>query len=133
MTCASWRSTYVYSAFNSAFMVQWAKDQAETASSFLCLANPWKQGVNRLYDIILVDPRRNWNDTLRYCTNSTTKVFWRFMKGKFNPYVLWPLAQKFQNGIVDQTTNWDFTVNILGKQIGISILTYLYLGCNLRF
>ena len=32
------------------------------------------------------------------------------MKGKFDAYVLWPLAKKFQNLIVDQSTARDFTV-----------------------
>ena len=32
------------------------------------------------------------------------------MKGKFDTYGLWPLAQKFQNWIVDQSTACDFTV-----------------------
>ena len=37
-------------------------------------------------------------------------IFRRFMKGKFNANVLWPLAKKFQNWIVDQSTAHDFTV-----------------------
>ena len=32
------------------------------------------------------------------------------MKGKFDAYVLWPLAQKFQNWMVDRSTARDFTV-----------------------
>ena len=32
------------------------------------------------------------------------------MKGKIDAYVLWPLAQRFQNLIVDRTTARDFTV-----------------------
>ena len=32
------------------------------------------------------------------------------MKRKFDAYVLWPLAKKFQNLIVDQSTARDFTV-----------------------
>ena len=32
------------------------------------------------------------------------------MKGKFDTYVLWPLAKKFQNWIVDRSTARDFTV-----------------------
>ena len=32
------------------------------------------------------------------------------MKGKFDAYVLWPLAKKFQNWIVDRSTAFDFTV-----------------------
>ena len=43
---------YVYSAFNCGFMVQWAKDQAETASSFLCLALSrhlgWGTSINQI-------------------------------------------------------------------------------------
>ena len=34
------------------------------------------------------------------------------MKGKIDAYVLWPLAQKFQNWIVDQSTACDFTVAV---------------------
>ena len=40
------------------------------------------------------------------------KIFRRLMKGKFYPYVLWPLTQKFQNLIVDRSTARDFTVMI---------------------
>ena len=32
------------------------------------------------------------------------------MKGKFDAYVRWPLAQNFQNWIVDRSTARDFTV-----------------------
>ena len=32
------------------------------------------------------------------------------MKGKSDAYVLWPLAKKFQNWIVDRSTTRDFTV-----------------------
>ena len=32
------------------------------------------------------------------------------MKGKFDAYVLWPLAKMFQNWIVDRSTARDFTV-----------------------
>ena len=38
------------------------------------------------------------------------QIFRRLMKGKFDAYVLWPLAKKFQNWIVDQSTARDFTV-----------------------
>ena len=34
------------------------------------------------------------------------------MKGKFDPYVLWPLAKSLQNWIVDRSTARDFTVYI---------------------
>ena len=33
------------------------------------------------------------------------------MKGKFDAYVLWPLAKKFQNLIVDRSTARDFSVS----------------------
>ena len=32
------------------------------------------------------------------------------MQGKFDAYVLWPLAKRIQNWIVDQSTARDFTV-----------------------
>ena len=32
------------------------------------------------------------------------------MKGKLDPYVLWPLAKKLQNWIVEQSTARNFTV-----------------------
>ena len=38
------------------------------------------------------------------------QIFRRLMKGKFDAYVLWPLAKKFQNWIVDRSTARDFTV-----------------------
>ena len=38
------------------------------------------------------------------------RIFRRLMKGKFDAYVLWPLAKKFQNWIVDQSTARNFTV-----------------------
>ena len=38
-------------------------------------------------------------------------IFRRLMKGKFDTYVVWPLAKKFQNWIVDRSTARDFTVS----------------------
>ena len=38
------------------------------------------------------------------------QIFRRLMKGKFDAYVLWPLAKKFQNWIVDRSTSCNFTV-----------------------
>ena len=38
------------------------------------------------------------------------RIFRLFMKRKFDPYVLWPLAKKVQNWIVDRSTTRDFTV-----------------------
>ena len=38
------------------------------------------------------------------------QIFRSLMKGKFDAYVLWPLAQKVQNWIVDRSTARDFTV-----------------------
>ena len=35
------------------------------------------------------------------------------MKGKFDAYVLWPLAKKSQNWIVDRSAARDFTVSQL--------------------
>ena len=40
-------------------------------------------------------------------------IFIRLMKGKFDAYVVWPLAKKFQNWIVDRSTARDFTVSIV--------------------
>ena len=57
MTWTSWRSTYDYSAFNSAFMVQWAKDQAETASSFLCLAKQTPLFCGNIHKLRLQKPK----------------------------------------------------------------------------
>ena len=37
------------------------------------------------------------------------------MKGKFDAYILWPLAKKFQNWIVDRSTARDFTVIDVNK------------------
>ena len=38
------------------------------------------------------------------------RIFRSLMKGKFDAYVLWPLAKKFQNWIVNRSTARDFTV-----------------------
>ena len=38
------------------------------------------------------------------------QIFRRIMKGKFDTCVLWPMAKKFQNWIVDRSTACDFTV-----------------------
>ena len=38
------------------------------------------------------------------------QIFRRLMKGIFDPYVLWPLAKKFQTWIVDRSNSCDFTV-----------------------
>ena len=39
-----------------------------------------------------------------------SRIFRLFTKGKFDAYVVWPLAKKFQNWIVDRSTARDFTV-----------------------
>ena len=39
------------------------------------------------------------------------QIFRRLMKWKFDSYVLWPLAKKSQNWIVDQSTTRDITVD----------------------
>ena len=39
------------------------------------------------------------------------RIFRLFMKGKFDAYVLWPLAKRVQNWIVDRSTARDFTVS----------------------
>ena len=39
------------------------------------------------------------------------RIFSLFMKGKFDAYVLWPLAKRVQIWIVDRSTARDFTVN----------------------
>ena len=36
------------------------------------------------------------------------RIFRLFMKGKFDAYVLWPLAKKYQNWIVDRSTEMRF-------------------------
>ena len=54
-----------------------------------------------------------------YCKVASSRLswlvahFWIFrliMKGEFDNYVLWPLAQRVQNSIVDRSTCRDFTV-----------------------
>ena len=54
-----------------------------------------------------------WN-TEKVASRSTSRLVanLRFMKGKFDPYVLWPLAKRIQNWISDQSTTRDFTVVI---------------------
>ena len=42
-------------------------------------------------------------------------IFRRLMKGKFDACVVWPLAKKFQNWIVDRSTARDFTVYSLNS------------------
>ena len=39
-----------------------------------------------------------------------SSIFRLFMKGKFDAYVLWPLAERVQNWIVDQSIAHNFTV-----------------------
>ena len=41
------------------------------------------------------------------------RIFRLLMKGKFDSYVLWPLAKNIQNWIVDRCTARDFTVHKL--------------------
>ena len=48
------------------------------------------------------------------------------MKGKFDAYVLWPLAKKFQNWIVDRSTARNFTVYKVEKILEDSIDCKLY-------
>ena len=47
------------------------------------------------------------------------------MKVKFDVYVLWPLAKKFQNWIVDRSTARDITVYQVAKDYNIQILNQL--------
>ena len=42
-----------------------------------------------------------------------SRIFKLFMTGKFDAYVLWPLAKRVQSWIVDRSTARDFTVAIL--------------------
>ena len=55
------------------------------------------------------------------------------MKGKFDAYVLWSLAQRVQNWIVDPSTARDFTVVIL-EPPQIELLqpknTYIWMSLN---
>ena len=44
-------------------------------------------------------------------------IFRLFMKGKFDAYVLWHMAQRVQNWIVDQSTARDFTVPSVGYPV----------------
>ena len=46
-----------------------------------------------------------------------TRIFRRLMKGKFYPYVMWPLAPKFQNWIVDWSNARNFVV--VGNKIAV--------------
>ena len=39
------------------------------------------------------------------------KIFRKLIKEKFDAYVLWPLAKKFQNWIVDRSTAHDFAIH----------------------
>ena len=55
-----------------------------------------------------------------YVANSTlswlgehSRIFRLFVKGKFDAYVLWPLAKRNQNWIVDRSTACDFTVYVI--------------------
>ena len=50
------------------------------------------------------------------------QIFRRLKKGKFDAYVLWPLAKKFQNLIVDWSTARDFTVDIWRETVNQLIL-----------
>ena len=49
-------------------------------------------------------------------------IFRLFMKGKFDAYVLWSLAQRVQNWIVDRSTARNFTV--YNKLVGL-VLTLI--------
>ena len=45
------------------------------------------------------------------------------MKGKFDAYVLWPLAKRIQNWIVDKSPAWDFTLVVpWNSTTGIAII-----------
>ena len=45
------------------------------------------------------------------------------MTGKFEAYVLWPLAKRVQNRIIEQSTAWDFTVFLTNIK-SVNQLTY---------
>ena len=57
------------------------------------------------------------------------QIFRRLMKEKFDAYVLWPLAKKFQNWIVDRCTARDFTVVLFStNRWPLDVLTFLIYG-----
>ena len=67
--------------------------------------------------------------SVKYCKVSSSSMFWlvapfqifrRLMKVKFDAYVLWPLAKKSQNWIVDWSTAGDFTVSCNGTELNES-------------
>ena len=63
---------------------------------------------------------KNWNRYHKVASSSLSRlvahlrIFRLFIKGKFDTYVLWPLAQRVQNWIVDRSTARDFTVTVIG-------------------
>ena len=56
------------------------------------------------------------------------------MKGKFDAYVLWPLAKMLQNWIVDWSTAHDFTVgtssHVFDKPLHHDGIFYFYASAN---
>ena len=56
------------------------------------------------------------------------RIFRRFIKGKFDAYVLWPLAKKFQNWLVDQSIAREFTVCATNQDsLLLTTLWYMHL------
>ena len=62
------------------------------------------------------------------------QIFRRLMKAKFYAYVLLPLAKKFQNWIVDQSTARDFLVPEIDTQVqnDHGVLGRLFSSTDLR-
>ena len=61
----------------------------------------------------------SWNNLNKYCKVASSRlsqlvahpiIFRMFMKEKFDAYVLWALAQRVQNLIVDRSTARNFMV-----------------------
>ena len=99
----------------------------------------------KFVDSIVKTPQYAWKQLVikDYCKVESSRlsrlvahqsIFRMLMKGKFDAYVLWPLAKSFQNWIVDRSTACDFTilqkVRIEGgrpRKLFIPIFTYFYL------
>ena len=103
MGSSCYRPSYYYYCY--VLQQGWQQQHARLHTGVLSLTlSGWKRPTRCIY-------RKVANSRLSWLV-AHPRIFRLFMKGKINAYVLWPIAKRVQNWIVDQSTARHFTVTI---------------------
>ena len=70
----------------------------------------WNSSQKKVDKFITNEMYRKVASSRLYRLVAHFQIFRRLMKGKFDAYVLWTLAKRIQNLILDRSTARDFTV-----------------------